>query len=374
MASEVVDECVSKAKEGSIEAAAAHDSLDGDKLSEGSPDEVPSVGSRLHGSGECKPCAWFWKPQGCQNARECMHCHLCPRNSIKDRKKLHATARKELAQVPQQVELSGIMEAVGEEVKAAANPVLLGADVKEIEPGKPSKGSALHGTGECKPCAWFWHPKGCQNAEDCEFCHFCPEGELKLRRKLKIQNLRGGAGDESSSSPKYVTLQAAKEHSEGTSITTTPSDTSTKVLSDARPEAQAAISVGSASHDTGECKPCAWFWKPGSCANGKECLHCHLCPEGELRRKKKEKTSMASGKKKTNGPASLSVRQQLAFQNQVIHQQQESLAHLQGQMFMQQQMMWAAAMGYPPTDMNMRQLYTDHDDEDEEEESSEVAS
>lgn len=83
---------------------------------------------------------------------------------------------------------------------------------------------------------------------------------------------------------------------------------------------------------------------------------------------------MASGKKKTNGPASLSVRQQLAFQNQVIHQQQESLAHLQGQMFMQQQMMWAAAMGYPPTDMNMRQLYTDHDDEDEEEESSEVAS
>lgn len=24
---------------------------------------LPSVGSILHGTGTCKPCAWFWKPQ-----------------------------------------------------------------------------------------------------------------------------------------------------------------------------------------------------------------------------------------------------------------------------------------------------------------------
>jgi len=48
-------------------------------------------------------------------------------------------------------------------------------------------------------------------------------------------------------------------------------------------------SVGSVLHGTGRCKPCAWFWKPQSCRWGVECGHCHECPEGELRRRKKEK-------------------------------------------------------------------------------------
>jgi hypothetical protein len=48
-------------------------------------------------------------------------------------------------------------------------------------------------------------------------------------------------------------------------------------------------SVGAALHASGECKPCAWFYKPGSCQWGAECCHCHACPEGELRRRKREK-------------------------------------------------------------------------------------
>ena len=35
----------------------------------------------------------------------------------------------------------------------------------------------------CKPCAWFWHHKGCQSGVDCEFCHLCPRGELKARQQ-----------------------------------------------------------------------------------------------------------------------------------------------------------------------------------------------
>jgi len=50
-------------------------------------------------------------------------------------------------------------------------------------------------------------------------------------------------------------------------------------------------SVGSALHGTGLCKPCAWFWKPGGCKNGDECNHCHLCPEGELKARKKSKAT-----------------------------------------------------------------------------------
>eukprot|EP00490_Sorites_sp_Unknown_P010208 CAMPEP_0114690548 /NCGR_PEP_ID=MMETSP0191-20121206/65831_1 /TAXON_ID=126664 /ORGANISM="Sorites sp." /LENGTH=240 /DNA_ID=CAMNT_0001980627 /DNA_START=51 /DNA_END=773 /DNA_ORIENTATION=- len=56
----------------------------------------------------------------------------------------------------------------------------------------PSKGSALHGTGQCKPCAWFWKPRGCSNAGDCSYCHACPAGALKERKKAKVAAIRAG--------------------------------------------------------------------------------------------------------------------------------------------------------------------------------------
>mmetsp|Transcript_107612 Transcript_107612/g.299768 ORF Transcript_107612/g.299768 Transcript_107612/m.299768 type:complete len:296 (-) Transcript_107612:208-1095(-) len=49
----------------------------------------------------------------------------------------------------------------------------------------PSRGSVLHMTGNCHPCAWFWKPVGCQSATECGFCHLCPDGVLKARKKAK---------------------------------------------------------------------------------------------------------------------------------------------------------------------------------------------
>lgn len=54
----------------------------------------PSVGSALHGTGFCKPCAWFWRPQGCGNGVECRHCHSCPENEIKRRRKVNQSTRR----------------------------------------------------------------------------------------------------------------------------------------------------------------------------------------------------------------------------------------------------------------------------------------
>lgn len=51
---------------------------------EGAP---KSIGSRLHGSGLCKPCAWFWKPTGCLNGAECRHCHSCTSGEFNRRKR-----------------------------------------------------------------------------------------------------------------------------------------------------------------------------------------------------------------------------------------------------------------------------------------------
>eukprot|EP00929_Paragymnodinium_shiwhaense_P122900 TRINITY_DN96163_c0_g1_i1.p1 TRINITY_DN96163_c0_g1~~TRINITY_DN96163_c0_g1_i1.p1 ORF type:complete len:395 (+),score=48.26 TRINITY_DN96163_c0_g1_i1:164-1348(+) len=38
---------------------------------------LPSVGSRAHFSGKCKPCAFSWRPEGCSNGVACTFCHLC---------------------------------------------------------------------------------------------------------------------------------------------------------------------------------------------------------------------------------------------------------------------------------------------------------
>jgi len=57
--------------------------------------------------------------------------------------------------------------------------------------GAASEGSALHdGLGSCKPCAWFWKPKGCSLGSACDYCHTCPEGEIKCRRKAKVMAMR----------------------------------------------------------------------------------------------------------------------------------------------------------------------------------------
>ncbi|CAK9075874.1 unnamed protein product [Durusdinium trenchii] len=49
--------------------------------------EDESIGSRLHGSGLCKPCAWHWKKGGCKNGAECRHCHKCPKGEVTRRKR-----------------------------------------------------------------------------------------------------------------------------------------------------------------------------------------------------------------------------------------------------------------------------------------------
>merc|ERR1711972_330865 len=46
--------------------------------------------------------------------------------------------------------------------------------------------------------------------------------------------------------------------------------------------------VGSVGHNSGTCKPCAFYHTKG-CGNGVECGFCHLCPPGEKKRRQKDK-------------------------------------------------------------------------------------
>lgn len=43
----------------------------------------------------------------------------------------------------------------------------------------------------------------------------------------------------------------------------------------------------SSRHCLGQCKPCAFAWKPEGCQSGAECKFCHFCPPGEKQRRKR---------------------------------------------------------------------------------------
>mmetsp|Transcript_67503 Transcript_67503/g.156698 ORF Transcript_67503/g.156698 Transcript_67503/m.156698 type:complete len:185 (-) Transcript_67503:143-697(-) len=48
-------------------------------------------------------------------------------------------------------------------------------------------------------------------------------------------------------------------------------------------------SVGADQHEAGQCKPCAWHWKPSGCSKGSSCTFCHMCQEGALKARRRER-------------------------------------------------------------------------------------
>lgn len=59
-------------------------------------------------------------------------------------------------------------------------------------PGMPTIGSQLHGSGRCKPCAFF-HTKGCTSGEECQFCHLCDDQEKRRRQQVRCEARRSRA-------------------------------------------------------------------------------------------------------------------------------------------------------------------------------------
>jgi len=428
-----------------------------------------SVGSLMHGTGCCKPCAWYWKAGGCQNGRDCQHCHMCSSGEIKARRKAKLGARRDtkpcaaeaseqggcdaedesrknkgwssdeesrtstMSSMPAMVDVpepavlapppgldwpsSSQPRALAVEVPHDVPPALLSPLVSPAAaaslpspaspaaalslppapplsplPGAPgvaaagsvpqfaaapiaSAGSLLHGTGLCRPCAWFWKPQGCANGQECQHCHMCSQGALRARKKaaralkvlaeplkeqlaayqmqeeqrLQTQQHDGRQlGTSGSVSPELAAGQPAYlsgpapvhlplfysrdfneeaevevqtglprspqpvvaycaadvstgEPSEPSIVGTTLGADSVAPVPNHRADAVATgpnslplsppslPSVGSRLHGTGRCKPCAWLWKAQGCANGSECQHCHACPVGEIKARRKAK-------------------------------------------------------------------------------------
>lgn len=272
-----------------------------------------SVGSADHAKGTCRPCAWFHKPQGCANGRDCRHCHLCDEGEIKSRKQSKVASLRE---VEPRGESEAPLSVHGSQVSAKA---VEENHAEELEPppglatnglsSLPSVGSARHRTGTCRPCAWFYKEGGCVNCAECRHCHLCPEGELKLRKKDKVVALRKkhnqqeGDGNEPQSTWPVVSDMGMPRF-------ISPYDIAQMAMQDIAQMAMHGLSplrrgmspslvppiilpsVGSGLHGTGICRPCAWFWKAQGCSNGEGCFHCHFCPEGEIAGRKKMKLAV----------------------------------------------------------------------------------
>lgn len=249
-----------------------------DDRSRGSVGLLPSVGSATHASGTCKPCSFFWQSRGCQKGLECKHCHLCPKGEYSRSKKLKNVLKKPL------------------KMALASQQHLLppGLDLPEALPNQPciqlgNDGAMQVETLLCaRPASMEYRPAG-----------------------YSSHDIENATSEASGSAPSAlfdaeIQLAACGHASSGNS---------------------SLPSIGSEAHDSGCCKPCAWFWKAEGCKNGKDCRHCHSCLPGEAKRRKALKYPKAQ-KTASQGLAAEVAKAQIAplqMQEDMLH---DSMTHL----------------------------------------------
>lgn len=111
-------------------------------------------------------------------------CTFVPHKVVGSASDLGGSTRAEtLLEPPQQASGSGRFSDASRPAEPAADdPVVGSAEM-------PSRGSALHKWGACKPCAFVANGV-CRNDVNCQFCHLCEPGEKKRRRKEWLESKR----------------------------------------------------------------------------------------------------------------------------------------------------------------------------------------
>lgn len=265
---------------------------------------LPSIGSSLHAGGTCKPCAWFWKRGGCKNALSCQHCHLCPEDALRVRRRLKIDALRgrarpvepvdEATHEPQKVtnlrtmhcEIPPLIPSIGQLVDLIMQPPPAAVVQRDAGSKQPHVPKAKAGSkelqarpGQVQQCDAKLGSNPHLLAVQAEARRRARSGaQLVVDLAMKIEGRQEDEkvldmgkdmlGDDASSTPSTKDLQESR---------------TTSFSMDELP------SVGSALHADGKCRPCAWYWKPQGCANGSTCRHCHLCPRGELKTRKRVK-------------------------------------------------------------------------------------
>ncbi|CAK0861867.1 unnamed protein product [Prorocentrum cordatum] len=254
----------------------------------------PSLGSRLHASGDCRPCAWYWKPGSCTNGSGCGHCHECPEGEIAERRKARAkdirrsSVRQSLSEMPPRKALAASARAPTAALwvppagfPAAALPA---ASVVAPVPFPMSRlplalARVQSLTMPGRPAAEALSPM------------MAPALSLPVPSSLP--------GGELPCPPPGLELEPMTVGRTGTAASATLVAVERTASAPAGPVV-CHPSVGSSLHAAGMCKPCAWYWKPGGCQNAQECRHCHLCPPGEIAARKRRAAAGAAARRDPN--------------------------------------------------------------------------
>lgn len=302
------------------------------------PPGTPSHGSVLHEIGACRPCAWYWKKGGCKNGLECRHCHLCPEGEQETRRKARVTCMRLGLTTP----------------RAATNKGngTINAPVFFPAPFSSELPASIDIEQESTTCASSDQElTESPNSEDDSTVRLdsIHDGKVdsvaatKSRAQTRLQlnedaaEVAGEAGRPDAETQGEPSYPAGILQRRGRRTRTEPiklcwdsrddvihtyvedkeSDKDTEMHEPVQPPpglrpVYGAPSVGSALHGAGRCRPCAWYWKPGSCQNGSDCRHCHLCPEEEIKNRKKAKQTylrlgLTSPKAGNTHPANASI-------------------------------------------------------------------
>jgi hypothetical protein len=254
-----------------------------------------SIGSETHGTGNCRPCAWFWKPGSCQNDRECHHCHLCPQGELKARKKSKLNMMRLGLATPQSGDHSqeddvSVTGSFGLPKPDGCDEAISGFGLAHIESHALSSGSELDESAAESTA--LGSRQESQNSESIasssehEVLQDAASGDLPELQGSLAFGARRPIRSKELSTPPPAEIAAALDGPR------TPSSSDCGGLTIFPPGLEPPCgtpSHGSSLHGAGRCRPCAWHWKPGGCTNATSCSYCHLCPEGELKTRKKSK-------------------------------------------------------------------------------------
>eukprot|EP00929_Paragymnodinium_shiwhaense_P030258 TRINITY_DN17168_c0_g3_i2.p1 TRINITY_DN17168_c0_g3~~TRINITY_DN17168_c0_g3_i2.p1 ORF type:complete len:406 (-),score=33.98 TRINITY_DN17168_c0_g3_i2:274-1491(-) len=218
---------------------------------------TPSRGSEGHARGECRPCAHFWRETGCSRGEHCERCHLCPSTALREyrtslrvnKKASRRPADRQMEWHAEEVAQSGAeclppadqtAEGHGQNMEVT-DPYILPLATKKVElhgdNAERNETEILRSAYQQAP----WHREDIERSE--------PDGLLKGEQQAEAYGEKIGQ-----------TVPASGPLSESV-----------------------AVSLGSSSHASGQCRPCAHFWRVTGCSLGEICSRCHLCPPSALR-------------------------------------------------------------------------------------------
>jgi len=269
---------------------------------------LPSIGSADHANGSCNPCAWYWKPQGCQNGTSCTRCHLCPKGELKVRRKmkqrhLRAQAKVEIENKNGTICDSESIALSANVVDAAEKSVLQEmAPVSKLADKDKDSISLASLLEDQSPEQSESPPKICVKNTFIQVSKFTPEPPtnsapaalITQRFRLKLKAIEGEAVASEASQP-FAPLQNTFDADASTATSRQrqiAENDESSIEHPERPSAEEEAQTYNSyeAHVLGRCTPCAYLWhKRDGCRLGDACKFCHRCDKGEIKKRKRQR-------------------------------------------------------------------------------------